>query len=65
MLHPDAEEFPKTFADAKNSGDKLHKIRELFEYFIGAYRHNYMPGQETSLDESMKKSKGRCVFKQY
>jgi hypothetical protein len=43
----------------------MHRIRELFKYFITASKSSYQPHESIALDEAMKKFKGRCVFKQY
>jgi hypothetical protein len=51
--------------DPHNKHDRLYRIREIFDVFIGACRQNYWPGVEIALDEAIKKFKGRCVFKQY
>jgi Transposase IS4 len=51
--------------DKDHSDDRMHRIRELFEYFMTASKANYQPGESIALDEAMKKFKGRCKFKQY
>lgn len=43
----------------------MYRIRELFDYFIGACRAQYWLDVNVALDEAIKKFKGRCIFKQY
>ena len=45
--------------------DKLFKIRPLLDLVENTYTLYYTPGKELSIDESMKKFKGRCFAKQY
>jgi len=51
--------------EEENKGDKMYKVRELWMSFIDACKANYWPDREISIDEAMKKFKGRCSFKQY
>ena len=51
--------------DKENKNNRLYKVAELFEYFIGACKANYRPNMCIALDEAVKKFKGRCIFKQY
>jgi Transposase IS4 len=51
--------------DKDHRDDRMHRIRELFEYFITASKSSYQPHESIALDEALKKFKGRCVFKQY
>jgi hypothetical protein len=51
--------------DKDNIKDRLFRVRELFQTFIEACRGNFWPGANVSLDEAIKKFKGRCHFKQY
>jgi hypothetical protein len=52
-------------ADETNNGDKLQKVRELWDEFISRCKRYYWPSQQVSIDEAIKKFKGRCSFKQY
>jgi hypothetical protein len=51
--------------DPEKMGDRLHKVREVWETFLAACKANYWPGICVALDEAIKKFKGRCIFKQY
>jgi hypothetical protein len=51
--------------DNDNKHNKLFKIQELYDTFIQACRAYYYPNREVSVDEAVKKFKGRCIFKQY
>jgi hypothetical protein len=51
--------------DKDHSDDRMHRIRELFEFFMTACKACYQPSESIALDEAMKKFKGRCKFKQY
>ena len=51
--------------DEENKSDKMWKVRELWDDFIGRCKANYWPSMEIGLDEAIKKFKGRCSFKQY
>ncbi len=49
----------------KNKGDKLYKIRFLFNYLPERWRKFYIPSKEICIDESIIKFDGRISFKQY
>jgi hypothetical protein len=51
--------------DRLNPEDRLAKVRSLFEDFLKRCRQFFMAFQQLSLDEAIKKFKGRCIFKQY
>ena len=51
--------------DEHHKEDKMDKIRELWDSFIGRCKAHYWPSREVGLDEAIKKFKGRCSFKQY
>jgi hypothetical protein len=51
--------------DEQNKGDKIQKVRELWESFIFACKRWYWPSQQVGVDEAIKRFKGRCSFKQY
>ena len=43
----------------------MYKVQELYHIFIEACKANFYPNREVSVDEAVKKIKGRCLFKQY
>ena len=51
--------------DEENKSDKMWKVRELWDDFVGRCKANYWPSMEIGLDEAIKKLKGRYSFKQY
>ena len=51
--------------DSHNFADRMYPVRELFDYFLSAWKANYWLDANIALDEAIKKSKGRCNFKQY
>ena len=51
--------------DSHNFADGIYPVRELFDYFLFAWKENYWLDANIALDEAIKKSKDRCIFKQY
>jgi hypothetical protein len=51
--------------DDANKGDKLQKVREIWDDFIGRCKMLFALAQQIGIDEAIKKFKGRCSFKQY
>jgi hypothetical protein len=51
--------------DKVDPSDRLAKVRSLFELFLQRCRQFFLAGVALSLDEAIKKFKGRCIFKQY
>jgi len=51
--------------DEAKKGDKLQKVRELWDDFIGRCKMLFWLAQQIGIDEAIKKFKGRCSFKQY
>ena len=51
--------------DEENKHNRLHKVQEFYDIFIQGCKQYYYPAQQVSVDEAVKKFKGRCIFKQY
>jgi hypothetical protein len=51
--------------DPENKGNKIYKVKEVWDDFIQRCRANYWPAQQVGIDEAIKRFKGRCSFKQY
>jgi hypothetical protein len=51
--------------DEQKKGDKLQKIREIWDAFICRSKMYFWPSQQVGVDEAIKRFKGRCSFKQY
>ena len=51
--------------DEENKNNRMFKVQELYDIFIAACKANFYPNREVSVDEAVKKFKGRCLFKQY
>jgi hypothetical protein len=51
--------------DQEHKQNRLYKVQELYHIFIEACKATFYPSLEVSVDEAVKKFKGRCLFKQY
>jgi hypothetical protein len=51
--------------DPLHTGDRMYKVRLLYDCFLAACRICFWPGREIAIDEAIKKFKGRCIFRQY
>lgn len=49
----------------KRGGDRLMKIRKVFENFIQRFKECYVCSKEVTVDEAMIGFRGRCGFVQY
>lgn len=52
------------YSEDDNSGDKLRKIRGLFEALNEKFKEAFRPGEKISVDESLVKFKGRLAIRQ-
>ena len=52
----------KPSEDEEHKGDKLHKVREIWDEFISRCKVYYWPAQQVGIDEAIEKFKGRCSF---
>ena len=59
LVHEDTEK------KLKEEGDKLHKVRPLYDYLSKRCEELYQPHREVSIDERMVRSKARFSFRQY
>ena len=55
----------ETEAALKEAGDKLAKIRPLYDYLNAKCKKFYQPNSQVSIDERMVRSKARFSYKQY
>jgi Transposase IS4 len=51
--------------DEQNKQNRMLKVQEVYDIFITACKANFYPDCKVSVDEAVKKFKGRCIFKQY